>query len=315
MASTEFQCELSWSASRAREFERCRRENWFARYGSWGWWKEKPPGKRYEIMVHKNLTSLAAFAGDCVHRALERWFELRRGGTRMTAAELFEEARELFRAGWRDSQGGGWKERPNRRNHLEEHHYGMEIPRERTESYRVLMERCARNFIELPALESVRNSAPEQWLAVEAMDTYQFLGTRVYAIPDFALQEGERIHIYDWKTGRPREEDRFQLHTYALYACEKWAADPESIELHAVYLGTGKVETLTVDPYYLSEVQDRMSESVRAMMEVHYDPDRDEAVMEHWGPTGAPEACPHCRFRGLCDAAPVSGAAGPLASA
>jgi hypothetical protein len=51
MANQQFQCELSWSASRAKEWERCRRENWYARYGSWGWWTEQPRGEKYEIMV------------------------------------------------------------------------------------------------------------------------------------------------------------------------------------------------------------------------------------------------------------------------
>ena len=105
MPATQLKCELSWSASRAREFERCRREYWYSRYASWGWWQEKPRGPRYEVMVHKNLTSLPAFAGDCVHRAIARWFELRRSGTQMSAEELFEEARELFRDGWRQSAG------------------------------------------------------------------------------------------------------------------------------------------------------------------------------------------------------------------
>lgn len=304
MATTDFKCELSWSASRAREFERCRREYWYARYASWGWWTEKPRDTKYDVMVHKNLTSLPAFAGDCVHRAIARWFHLRRAGTAMTADELFEEARDLFRNGWRESNSEDWKRRPNKSVHLEEHHYQVALDKERTEAVRDKMERCARNFIGMKELAAVRDSSPDAWLAMEDMDTYGFMGTRVYAVPDFAVQAGEQVHIYDWKTGTPRESDIFQLYTYALYACEKWHSDPEAIILHAVYLDEGKVQTLPVDIGRLSEAQDRMSESVRAMMEVHYDPDADELQMAHWTTDGAPALCGRCRFRGLCEAAP-----------
>lgn len=300
MALADLKCELSWSASRAREFERCKREYWYARYCSWGWWTEDPPAERYAAMVHKNLTSLAALAGSCVHEAVATWFRRRAEGYRMDAQEIFEEARERFRQGWRQSQGGDWKARPNKRVHLEEHHYGLPLGEAETGAARATLEASARNFVGLPQLAPVRDGDPESWLAVEAMDTYVFLGTKVYAVPDFAFQEDGRIHIYDWKTGRPREEDRFQLLTYALYACEKWSADPEAIHLHAAYLREGRVQSFPVEIDELSAAQDRMSESVRAMMEVHYDPDEDAFVESHWPADGAPAACPRCRFRGIC---------------
>lgn len=301
MALKEIRCELSWSASRAREFERCRREYWYSRYASWAWWKEQPPGEKHRIMVHKQLSSLPAFAGDCLHRAIARWFELRRSGGQMSAQELYEEARDLFRDGWRESSGDGWKARPNKSVHLEEHQYGVPLPPERLEAVRTHLERCARNFCEMPALEPVRLAHPDGWRAVESLDTYLFLGTKVYAVPDFAYVDGERLHIWDWKTGQPREEDLFQLHTYALYACEKWGSDPEQIVLHAAYVGVGEVKTVPVAIDRLSEVQDHMSASVRAMLDLHYDPEEDPLVMEQWPASGVPAACPTCRFRALCE--------------
>ncbi len=307
MAATQLKCELSWSASRAREFDRCKREYWLARYASWGWWTERPRGERFQTMVHKCLTSLPAFTGDVVHRAIARWFELKAAGTTMTAAELYEHARELFRDGWRQSAGDGWKERPNKSTHLFEHHYQWEIPAARTEAARELIERSTRWFCEAPELARVRNADPASWLGVEALDTYQFLGTKVYAVPDYAAKEEEKFHIWDWKTGKPRDSDLFQLHTYALYACERWNADPEDIVLHAAYLGVGQVTDLPVSIDRLSEAQDKMSMSVREMMDLHYDPDQDDLVMDNW--TASPEAgkCRYCRFRGICQEALLNG--------
>jgi hypothetical protein len=275
MSNQQFQCELSWSASRAKEWERCRRENWYARYGSWGWWTEQPRGEKYEIMVHKCLTSLPAFTGNCMHQAIECWFQLKRDGTTMSAKELYDHAVEIFREGWRESAGEGWKARPNKSTHLLEHHCDTPIPKERTEASRSLLERCSKYFVESPDLAPVREAHPDHWQSLETMDTYLYLGTKIYAIPDFAYVDGDTVHIWDWKTGKPRDADLFQLHTYALYACEKWSTDPEQIVLNAAYIDEGHVLTIPVDLNRLSETQDEMSSSLREMMEAHYDPDVD----------------------------------------
>ncbi len=298
--ATKFQCELSWSASRAKEFDLCRRLNWYSRYSSWSWWTEKPRGEKYERMILKNLTSIPAFTGNCVHTAIESWFHRKQGGAAMTAEELFEESRELFRAGWRESSGDGWKSKPNKSTHLEDHHFGGEIPEERLENSRKTMELSTRFFCEAPELAPAREAHPDSWRGVEAMDTYQFLGTKVYAVPDFVYLDGETLHIWDWKTGRPRDADKFQLQTYALYACEKWGTDPETIRMHAAYLALGEVQSQDVNIDELSAVQDQMSESLRAMMDVHYDPDEDECIQANWPATGAPHACGTCRFRDVC---------------
>lgn len=303
---SDLRIELSWSASRAKEFERCKREYWYARYASWGWWKEDPGGEKRRLAILKNLDSLPTLAGDAVHRAIARYFELRRGGATMTAQELFECARDRFRAGWRQSLGDEWQRRPSKAVRLDEHHHGAEVPKEVTDRYRELLEACAANFLKLP----VALADPAAYLAVEELDSYNFLGAKVYAVPDFAVRQDDRIHIYDWKTGKPRDEDQFQLHTYALYACERWGVDPERIVLHAAYLADGELRSLPVDPYALSECQDRMSESVRAMADLHYDPEADTPVMANWPASGAPRECPRCRFRGVCEAAVPSSVSG-----
>lgn len=305
MAATELKCELSWSASRAKEFERCKREYWYSRYASWGWWTERPRGEKFQTMVHKNLTSLPAFTGDVIHRAIERWFELKRAGSVMNAAELMEEAVNLFRVGWRQSSTDAWQERPNKSTHLFEHHYKFDIKAERTALSRNLIEVATKFFCESPQLAPVRDVPAEDWLSVETLDTYQFLGTKVYAVPDFAYRVDEKVHIWDWKTGKPREDDIFQLHTYALYACEKWQTDPEDIVLYAGYLGQENVQTIPVEIEKLSEAQDRMSMSLREMMDLHYDPDVDDLMMQNWPASGAPEGCRFCRYKGMCPDAAV----------
>ena len=306
MARPPLVCELSWSVSRARELRRCQREAWFARYGTWGWWQERPRGERWRLMVLKNLTSLPAFTGDCLHRAIADWFEARREGRSAPGARwLFERAREHFRSGWRDSAQGGWAEKPNQRVHLFEHHYGPEPPRERTEAMRDLLERAAAFFVESDELGVAREAPPASWLALEELDAFELAGTKVYAVPDFAHRAGGILHIWDWKSGRPREEDELQLDTYALFARARWGADPRATHLHLAYLGSGEVRSRPADPARLAEVESQIRTSIAELTAVHYDPDREEPRLERWPPDPAPDKCSACRFREVCDAAAV----------
>ncbi len=301
MVAGGLQCELSWSASRAKEFDRCRREYWYARYASWGWWNERPRGRKWEAMVHKNLVSLPAFVGSCVHEAIQGWFGLRDQGVVQNGKQLFEAARERFRDGWRESRNGLWGRRPNKSVHLEEHHYGVPLPPGRTDAARDLLERCAHAFAEGPALAPVRESPTESHLALESLETWELDGVAVYSVPDLALREGGRVRIFDWKTGRPREEDEFQLRTYALFARHKWGVEPEEVDLLAVYLAGGGISHVPVDAESLEGTRERVRASMGSMVEVHYDPDREEADLARWPMNGAPDLCPRCRFRGICE--------------
>lgn len=303
MAGKTFRCELSWSVSRSKEWERCARESWFARYASWGWWTEEPRGSRYEAMVHKNLTSLPAFAGDCVHRAIERWFGARRRGRVGSARELYEDARGLFREGWRESQGGGWKSRPNKSVHLFEHHYGVELPKDRTDAVRELLERCATYFAESPDLAPVREAHPDTWLALETLDSFEHDGVKIYAVPDFAYREGQRVFVWDWKTGRPREDDRMQLATYALYACTRWDVRPQDVSLRLAYLGTGEVHATEADDELVEGAARTIEARLEPIRAAHYDPDEEQPNMELFPANPEARRCSMCRFRELCDAA------------
>ncbi len=303
MARSEIRCELSWSASRAREFDRCRRESWYARYASWGWWTERPRGEKWRAMVHKNLTSLPAFTGDCVHRAIEGWFRARARGATLDAEELFVEARALFRTGWRQSAGGGWEQRPNKSVHLDEHHYREPIEKARTDAARDLLLQSSRTFCEHPDLEPVRASEPDSWRAIEALDSFELEGVKVYAVPDLAYERDGVLEIVDWKTGKPREEDRLQLGIYALYAHAKWGTPFDRVRLTAAYLGAGEVKRVPVDAAWLDEVRATAAESIARLAELHYDPDVEDTDLDRWPTDGAPRACRWCRFRGICEGA------------
>ena len=70
--------------------------------------------------------------------------------------------------------------------------------------------------------------------------------------------------------------------------------------LHAAYLKEEKVISMEADFSILGDVQDKMSASVKEMMDVHFDPDEDPVLMENWPKTSDEKKCFRSRFRGIC---------------
>ena len=306
--------ELSWSASRRRQFEECARAYYWTYYGSWGGWSAPEGDPAREAWLLKKLTRLPMWAGDCLHDALEWWFNERARGSTRTPEEVTARALKRLRDGYKESRDGLWKERPAKRTHLAEHRYGEACIDEATgeaASYgKRFVERIqtgVRCFFEHPGLAAARESDPASHLACESMGTMNLFDTKVYAVPDFAWRDetqGGEVRILDWKTGRPNPEDRFQLALYALYAEAQWGVDPTAVHTADVYLSVGEIEEHSFDRQELDRVHTAIGESLAKMREVHFDADREVGDPEAFPPLGtAPSdqrTCGRCNYRALC---------------
>lgn len=309
--------ELSWSTSRARTFATCRRRYYHDYYLSWlGWGRGAEPERRRAYLL-KKMTRMPMLAGDIVHRAIAEYYARRDQGLGWTAEEAVAWSVQELRRGYKESRDGGWKARPAKSVRLAEHHYGEDRIDESTgaageygKRYVDRITACLRTFFDDPELAAARDSEPGDWLACEDMSTFELFDTKIFAVPDFAYWEADRsagekgsCRIVDWKTGRPRDADRFQLEVYAFYAREKWGIDPHNTTAADVYLLDGEVAEVHVDDETLDRTLDRMEQSIGEMRAVHFDADRgtgdpDDFPMidEH---DGARE-CASCNYRELC---------------
>jgi hypothetical protein len=303
----EIRCELSWSPSRAKTFESCRRQYYYQYYGSWRGWEVKADETARRLYRLKQMKSLDVFAGIVVHDLLAGWFAARRAGRTPELSALEEQARRRFDQAWRESRGEGWKRDPKRVARFVEHHYGAGVDPTRAGAVWAKVQRSLRAFFELPELEAVRASEPRSWLAVEALDTFDVEGTKVYAVPDFAFRHEERVWILDWKTGSPRPEDARQIKVYALYARARWKVEPRDLVLTLVYLPTEELRDVAVDEEELEHLRGDVAHGIELLAAAHFDPDREAVDLARFPPHGAPRACRYCVFREACDAAPREG--------
>ncbi len=305
------QHELSWSASRAGTFDSCKRRYYFDYYLSWLGWGNRADPPRREAYLLKKMTRMPMLAGDLVHQAIEAWLKERQRGGSMTREAMMEFAIEGLREGYRTSRNGTWKSRPSKLVHLAEHHFKEPCIDEQDGSagdygkrYLERMQQSINNFLDSPALAPAREAEPAGYLACEEMSTFEFEGTKVYAIPDFAFRDASGVvHVYDWKTGRPSARDAFQLAVYVEYAVSSWGADPDNVVCYDAYLGTGDLVEQRLKPEEREEMRARMVETMAAMREVHFNADKGVGnelqfpMVVDPGQGGFP--CSGCNYRGV----------------
>ena len=303
------QHELSWSASRAGTFAACKRRYYYDYYLSWQGWSERSEPARRQAYLLKKMTRMPMLAGDLVHQAIERWIKARVRGQELDLKALQEFTATKLREGYKTSRDGTWKRQPSKRVHLAEHHYEEGVMDESDGSageygkrYLERMDDCLNTFMTSPELAEARNADPAGHLGCEDMSTFQMFGTKVYAVPDYAFRDGGGIvHVYDWKTGRPNERDKFQLSVYVEYAAATWGADPERVVCYDMYLGDDDLVSMQPDPEARAEVRERMQESMREMAAVHFDADRGVGDPENFPMVDPGRLCGTCNYRELCD--------------
>ncbi len=301
--------ELSWSSSRAGTLDACARRYYWEYYGSWlGYDKNSEPGRRRAWLL-KKMTRMPMLAGTITHDAIQSWFEHRRDrGAPPEPGAFVDDAVTELRRHYKDSRDGRWEKNPSKITRLAEHHY--EEPRiaeasgeaarygaEHADRIRASLEA----FLEMPELEVVRASDPSTWLACEDMTTFPLDGVKVYAVPDFAYRSADgAVHIWDWKTGSPREGDAFQLEVYAGYARDYWDADPDRIVGYDAYLKDRQIVEIRPGRAGLERAYDRIKESLEQMRSMHFDAAASTGDPEQFAMVEDTRACAWCNFRELC---------------
>ena len=293
---------FSWSISRHGTFRECPRRYWYHYYGSWGGWDASAPDEARELYRLKNLSGLHLLAGDTVHRAIERTIkDCAKGGEEADPEAVVLWCKgEMQRAFAESKDERLWQRHPKQYCRLVEHHYGPQPDRETLTRIADKIGTSVRNFFFSDSFELIRGVAPDDWLAVESLDTFEFESTKVYAVPDFACRHEGELLIFDWKTGRPDPRNKDQVVLYALYAAARWGADPDKVRGAPVYLLTGgNFEPVPVTAADRDRVAGVMRDSIRDMRGRLSDAESNTAHREDFE-TRPGSACRFCNFRGVC---------------
>jgi len=285
--------EFSWSKSRDAKFRECPRAYWFHYYGAWGGWSADAPERARTLYRLKNLRSRWMWAGDVVHRCIERALtNLRRGIAPLAPDAAIDATIQTMRDEWRLSRSGAAKER------LAEHEYALPVPDAEWQDNADHVRQCLWNFYASRQWEALAKLAAERWLEIESLESFQLDGTRVFVKVDAAWRDDDgHVVLVDWKTGRAP----MQVATYVLHAARAWGADPGEVGTRLAHLATGHTETVRLGPRALEAAVSRIRASIRDMRQLLADDDGGNVAREaDFPPVDEPRVCGRCNFRRVC---------------
>jgi hypothetical protein len=317
----------SWSATRARTFQDCRRRYYYRYHLTRVARRPDAPPEAVEADRVKTLVGVEAWVGELVHEvlalALNRW----RGGRVFGEAEALEHAFRLLSRQYRTSREY-WdappEAFPSRPVLLDLHYFeeGEELSREQAGALKEKVSLCLREFFRSELAARIRQVGPPGWLPIDRNAAFRLgdLPLRELGLadlqprdltlavrPDFAFREGDYLHIVDWKTGKAdADREQVQLTCYMLYAHTKWSQPLPGIVPQIIYL---------FPEYYAAPAELDFSSLRRVLREIHAS-DEEIAAAEETSPGEAlppverfpctvdTYRCRWCSFRGLCDGAP-----------
>lgn len=308
---------FSWSRSRHEALQVCARRYFWRYYGYWKGWEEDADAEARRAWVLKQLTGLRAELGRSLHRrAFEVGFRVAQGLDRPDAATLEERTREelnqvVLSSRDRDAFLGS----PSRTPFLRSAWYGDGPRSEEIELVKERLEPAHRRLHGHPIWEGVRAGDLEV-LHLDDPDVhpepeFELDGVPVYAEPDILLRRtvDDRPVVVDWKSGREREDDLWQVALYGLYLRETRRIVGATGRVE--YLAAGTSRELELDGEVLERAEEVARDSIGEMRELLADRETNRPRPKEAFPmVDRRPVCRWCDFYELCEPELTEGRAG-----
>ncbi|HUT22939.1 MAG TPA: PD-(D/E)XK nuclease family protein [Sumerlaeia bacterium] len=297
----EFRNNFSWSFTRHKTFQECRRLYYYTYYGYWGGWSDDAPDRARLAYRLKKMMNLPMWLGDLAHRMAERILGDLRNRELNSLENYQKQTRKLLNREWAQSIEKKWQWKPKYNVNLFEHYYGVEMTAEQRVEARDKIYRCLSHLMESEIFARLGRLRPEEWRSVEKLDQFVVGEQPVYVKVDCATACNGAMTIYDWKTGQETEETGIQLGCYALYAFQVWRAPLESQRLVCFYLDPNIVQEHTPTADELIETKDFILTSMEEMIAaLDSTADENVACEGNFPMTAHRGRCHRCFFRELC---------------
>jgi CRISPR/Cas system-associated exonuclease Cas4 (RecB family) len=301
-----FKNEFSWSYSRDNLFKECKREYYYNYYGSWGGWeRDKADEVTRTLYVLKNLQNRWQWKGSAVHDEIERILkELVSTGRLIPFEKSRARVTEIMRNDFRSSRERNyWNKSGSLRNEpgLFEHEYHPELPDHIWKKNYDEVIVCLENFYKSGVTDEIADLPKEVICSIESMTgAYFSFNTSLYYVKlDLAYSIGDRIKIFDWKTGSG-EADELQFLIYALYALEELDFELDKITVTELNLFEDYTKIHSFNVEQVEYAKKYINNSMENMKSYLSDPQENEAVMSNFPRTEDRKICELCNFQKIC---------------
>ena len=294
-----FSNDFGFSFSQLRKFESCPRRWWLEKVQAWSGWNRKAPARARLAYRCKQMTSVFALSGRIVHECAEN--AIKEGVELGDALEFFE---TKMRNGWKQARveaGLDYSDRAKHKTNLFELFYintGIDDVHPFARAAFDRGYKCVEAIYRSKALEGARHGQVEE---VEELRQIEVRGVPVWVTIDLAYRDDDGLlWIWDWKTGKRREDDRDQLALYALYATSAYGISLEDLRLGLAYLKEGVDEEFVVDPIAVERMKDRIEAESLKIRSVLPNPERNEAASASFPETQDSSVCQKCTMFFAC---------------
>jgi hypothetical protein len=301
MADT-FRNEFTWSVSRDDTFLTCPRQYWFNYYGFWGGWQYDAPERVRRIYVLKQIRNRAIWAGQVVHDCIKRSLDnISRGIPVRPLEEILAITRDRMRRDFRSSRSGSYWQNPKTNCGLYEHEYNIEVPDTEWREIAARVDTCLGNFYRSESYEDLSRLPRGDFLEIERFSCFELDGERVVIKLDCATRHGDRIAVWDWKTGRREQAGlSFQMACYAYYASNAYRVPVHHVITRRFELLRDELIEESIGGAALEELLTYIRGSIHDMKALLDDPDRNVATEERFAKVEKREVCYRCNFLKVC---------------
>lgn len=288
---------FSFSHSAWSKFRTCPRSWWISKVLFWrGWERHRaPPLHRLAYGLTK-MSTVWSLAGTIVHEIAADEASGRRQRS-LDAALSYLDYR--MRRGWKESQEGGWAERPKEVVNLFELYYRHPDAARLFALARDRAERSVRALYGSEALALIRRG---EVLAVEVLEQMLVGDVGAWVQLDVAVRADDLTWLVDWKTGKPRPaDDRSQALLYVLYYHDVLGVPAEEIRVLLVYLLERRHEILRPQPAEIDAVRRlvvQRANEIRSLLDPPGHTNR--ADKQRFPPVDRPEICRRCELHHAC---------------
>ncbi len=262
---SKFQNEFSWSPSRHRMFESCKRQYYFNYYGSWGGWNKDADAQTQLLYRLKKITTVPQLVGTVVHDAINNVLKALKLGRDTLPFAVETYAQNLFGQHLQESKEHLWRYSASRYTNLFEHYYNEPFSETDQINSANHISTSLKAFFASNAYATLQSARPEDYLTIEKLSDFTLASTKIWVVLDVAIRRDKSVYVFDWKTGRERQADRHQLAVYALYATAQWSVALSDLQLRDIYLQTNTERTLDLSSDDLDQTRIFVTESVQKM--------------------------------------------------
>lgn len=293
--------EKSWSLSKQRLFEECKRKYYYKTFMAWRGWKSDATKLERRAYLLGKLQNIYSLSGQAIHEEIRKAIKTKS----FSVEDSFQNIRKQLRQSWVDSvdHREDWEKWPKEYIMLSEIYYGRkDFLRSKSKDILNRIKTSLENFAKSRSYRMVVNDRVDVLEVDEDFPSFEHEGVKVFSIIDFLYRDKETntLVIVDWKTGQPNpDRDPLQLRLYTIYVLEKYD-NVERIKCVNEYLLQGKSEVYTFDEEQLSEMKDYISRCIKQMDDYLEDPEINKPKDISYFPAERSEKCAFCEFKEIC---------------